>query len=92
MNAPSVVIELQADCFAGAWVAYAQTSASDRVTVDEAALDSSIRAIPLLRDQPGTAATTRRRTASASTASTRSRRATRPAPTGARRSRTGTWS
>jgi hypothetical protein len=57
VNAPSVVIELQADCFAGAWVAYAQTSASDPVTVDEAALDSSIRAIPLLRDQPGTAAT-----------------------------------
>jgi len=57
VNAPSVVIELQADCFAGAWVAYAQTSASDPVTVDEAALDSSIRAIPLLRDQPGTAPT-----------------------------------
>jgi predicted metalloprotease len=57
VDAPSVVIELQADCFAGAWVAYAQTSASDPVTVDEAALDSSIRAIPLLRDQPGTAAT-----------------------------------
>ena len=57
VDAPSVVIELQADCFAGAWVAYAQTSASDPVTVEETALDSSIRAIPLLRDQPGTAAT-----------------------------------
>ena len=57
VDAPSVVIELQADCFAGAWVAYAQTSASDPVIVDETALDSSIRAIPLLRDQPGTAAT-----------------------------------
>jgi predicted metalloprotease len=57
VNAPSVLIELQADCFAGAWVAYAQTSANDPVTVDEAALDGSIRAIPLLRDQPGTAAT-----------------------------------
>ena len=51
-----MVIELQADCLAGAWVAYAQTSASDPLTVDETALDNSIRAIPLLRDQPGTAA------------------------------------
>jgi predicted metalloprotease len=57
VNAPSVVLELQADCFAGAWVAYAQTSAGDPVNIEEAALDSSIRAIPLLRDQPGTAAT-----------------------------------
>ena len=57
VDAPSVVIELQADCFAGAWVAYAQTSAGDPVNVEESALDSSIRAIPLLRDQPGTAAT-----------------------------------
>jgi Putative neutral zinc metallopeptidase len=57
VDAPSVVIELQADCFAGAWVAYAQTSDSDPLTVEETALDSSIRAIPLLRDQPGTAAT-----------------------------------
>ena len=56
VDAPSVVIELQADCLSGAWVAYAQTSASDPLTVDETALDSSIRAIPLLRDQPGTAA------------------------------------
>jgi predicted metalloprotease len=29
MKAPSVVIELQADCFAGAWLANAQTSAED---------------------------------------------------------------
>ncbi|GAA1152518.1 neutral zinc metallopeptidase [Nocardioides aquiterrae] len=57
VQAPSVVIELQADCFAGAWVAYAQSSATDPVAVDQSALDSSIRAIPLLRDQPGTPAT-----------------------------------
>jgi predicted metalloprotease len=57
VDAPSVVIELQADCFAGAWVAYAQTSTSDPAAVEETALDSSIRAIPLLRDQPGTPAT-----------------------------------
>jgi predicted metalloprotease len=56
VDAPSVVIELQADCLAGAWVAFAQTSGSDPLAVDETALDSSVRAIPVLRDQPGTAA------------------------------------
>jgi predicted metalloprotease len=57
IKAPSVVIELQADCFAGAWVANAQTSAKDQVVIDEPALDSSARAILALRDRPGTPAT-----------------------------------
>jgi predicted metalloprotease len=57
VRASSVVTELQADCFAGAWVAFAETSDTDWVTIDERALDSSLRAIPLLRDQPGTPAT-----------------------------------
>ena len=57
IKAPSVVIELQADCFAGAWVANAQKSAKDPVVIDEPALDSSVRAILALRDQPGTPAT-----------------------------------
>jgi predicted metalloprotease len=56
VHAPSVVMELQADCFAGAWVAFAQHSTSDRVTVPASALDASVRAIPALRDQPGTPA------------------------------------
>jgi predicted metalloprotease len=56
VQAPSVVRELQADCFAGAWVAFAQDRASDPVAVAPAGLDSSVRAIPLLRDQPGTSA------------------------------------
>ncbi len=57
VKAPSVVIELQADCFAGAWVANAQESAKDPVAIDEPALDSSVRAILALRDRPGTPAT-----------------------------------
>jgi predicted metalloprotease len=57
IKAPSVVIELQADCFAGAWVANAQRSAKDPVVIEEPALDSSARAILALRDQPGTPAT-----------------------------------
>lgn len=57
VEAPSVVRELQADCLAGAWVAFAQRSSSDPVAIDASALDSSVRALPALRDQPGTAAT-----------------------------------
>jgi predicted metalloprotease len=57
VSAPSILIELQADCFAGAWVAGAQSSKVAPVAVDASALDASIRAIPLLRDQPGTPAT-----------------------------------
>jgi predicted metalloprotease len=57
VQAPSVVMELQADCFAGAWVAFAQASAADAVSIDESGLDTSVRAIPALRDKPGTPAT-----------------------------------
>lgn len=52
----SVVRELQADCFAGSWTRYAETSGADRVTVTEGALDSAVATILTLRDPPGTAA------------------------------------
>jgi predicted metalloprotease len=55
---PSVVQELQADCFAGSWVRYAETSGDDPVALSDGALDSAIATILTLRDQPGTPATT----------------------------------
>ncbi|MEV8371098.1 neutral zinc metallopeptidase [Kribbella sp. NPDC056861] len=52
-----VVTELQADCFAGSWVRYAEMTADDPVDLSSGALDRSISAILVLRDQPGTPAT-----------------------------------
>jgi predicted metalloprotease len=57
VRAPSIVVELQADCFAGAWTKYAQSSSGDPVAIDSSALDRAVRAILLLRDQVGTPAT-----------------------------------
>jgi predicted metalloprotease len=44
IQAPSVVIELQADCFAGAWTRYAQSSGSDPVTWQRA--DWTVQSAP----------------------------------------------
>jgi predicted metalloprotease len=57
VQAASVVMELQADCFAGSWTKYAETSTDDPVTLADGALDSAIAAILTLRDRPGNAAT-----------------------------------
>jgi predicted metalloprotease len=57
VQGPSIVIELQADCFAGAWIKFAQTSDKDPVTVVDRALDSGVAAMLTLRDQPGTPVT-----------------------------------
>jgi predicted metalloprotease len=57
VSAPSVLLELQADCFAGSWVRYAETSGDDPVALSDGALDSAIATILALRDQPGTPAT-----------------------------------
>jgi predicted metalloprotease len=54
VEAQSIVIELQADCFAGAWTAFADESRRDPVELAEGALDGAIAAILTLRDQPGT--------------------------------------
>ncbi|WP_165546530.1 neutral zinc metallopeptidase [Kribbella soli] len=57
VEAPSVVTELQADCFAGSWLRYAEKTADDPVDLSVGALDTSISTILVLRDQPGTPAT-----------------------------------
>jgi predicted metalloprotease len=57
-NQPTVVLEQQADCFAGAWLADALADRSTAFTgITPAQLDSTIAGLLLLRDQPGTSAT-----------------------------------
>jgi predicted metalloprotease len=56
---PSVVVELQADCFAGAWLADAKAGRSPAFSgVTPAEIDSALAGMLQLRDQPGTSATT----------------------------------
>jgi predicted metalloprotease len=57
VDAPSVVTELQADCFAGSWLRYTEKTSADPVDLAGGALDTSISTILVLRDQPGTPAT-----------------------------------
>jgi predicted metalloprotease len=55
---PTVVLEQQADCFAGAWLADALAGHSTAFTgITPAQIDSTIAGLLLLRDQPGTSAT-----------------------------------
>jgi len=56
VEASSVVRELQADCFAGSWTRFAETSTTDPITLSDGALDSAVAAILTLRDPPGTSA------------------------------------
>jgi predicted metalloprotease len=54
VTAASLIVELQADCFAGSWARFAQSDSTDPVSVADGALDSAVRAILVLRDRPGT--------------------------------------
>jgi predicted metalloprotease len=54
---PTVVLEQQADCFAGAWVGDLIAGGSTAFgTVDAAQLDNTLAGLLMLRDQPGTPA------------------------------------
>ncbi|GGL91855.1 aminopeptidase [Nakamurella endophytica] len=54
---PTIVLEQQADCFAGAWVGNVESGASTAFgTVTPQQLDTTLAGLLQLRDQPGTAA------------------------------------
>ncbi|WP_426571263.1 neutral zinc metallopeptidase [Aquihabitans sp. McL0605] len=55
-SAPSVITELQADCFAGAWTKHVSDGESKRFSITTSDLDTAITGILALRDAPGGAA------------------------------------
>lgn len=55
-SAPSVITELQADCFAGAWTKHVSDGESDRFSITTDDLDTALTGILALRDAPGGAA------------------------------------
>lgn len=50
----SVVVEMQADCFAGAWTAWVAAGNSDNFGVEESQLDFSVAGMLSISDVPGT--------------------------------------
>lgn len=55
-DAPSVYVELQADCFAGAWVGHVNKAEKTHFMVDAAVLDQALAGVLFLKDAPGTTA------------------------------------
>lgn len=55
-DAPSVYVELQADCFAGAWVGSVHKAEKAHFLIDAAVLDQSLAGVLFLKDAPGTTA------------------------------------
>src|SRR5699024_5384976 len=53
LEASSITEELQADCYAGAWVRHVRDADETHFSVDNTTLDESVAAIIELRDQPG---------------------------------------
>jgi len=56
INEPTVVLELQADCFAGAWVKHVRSDKDTRFKLSTEDLDLSMAGILSLRDAPGSLA------------------------------------
>ncbi|HEY8524295.1 MAG TPA: neutral zinc metallopeptidase [Acidimicrobiales bacterium] len=50
----TIDLELQADCFAGAWTADVAAGNSERFSIDEGTLDASVGGIVAISDIPGT--------------------------------------
>lgn len=49
----SIVLETQADCFAGAWTSWVSSGAGSHIRVRRGDLDDVVRGFLLLRDEPG---------------------------------------
>lgn len=53
VDEPTVILELQADCFAGAWVAHVDAGEDTRFSLTTEELDLALAGILSLRDAPG---------------------------------------
>jgi predicted metalloprotease len=53
LRGPTIALEQQADCFAGAWVRHVDEGASKRLTLNEGNLDTGLAGFLTFRDPPG---------------------------------------
>jgi predicted metalloprotease len=53
LTGPTIALEQQADCFAGAWVRHVDDGASTRLTLDQGNLDTGLAGFLTFRDPPG---------------------------------------
>jgi predicted metalloprotease len=53
LRGPTIALEQQADCFAGAWVRHVDDGASSRLSLNEGNLDTGLAGFLTFRDPPG---------------------------------------